>query len=211
MPWQQDPAGIDVGAFHTDVLATGNGSFLLLHEHAFSHHRDLVTELKRRLGDEFSFVMAHESELSAREAVATYPFNSQIVTLPDRSMRIVAPTEARDSDDSRRLLERVVAEANPVTGVEWVDVNASMNNGGGPACLRLRVPLTNVEERAIGARVMLDGTLAAELRTLVERHYRDRLGAEDLADPALLTECRTLLDELTRLLRLGSIYDFQQP
>ena len=42
--------------------------------------------------------------------------------------------------DARPRLERVVAEDNPVSAVEYVDVNASMNNGGGPACLRLRDP-----------------------------------------------------------------------
>ncbi|HVU01331.1 MAG TPA: N-succinylarginine dihydrolase [Polyangiaceae bacterium] len=211
MPWEQDPAGIDLGAFHTDVLATGNESFLMLHEHAFSHHRDLVAELRRRLGDELSLAVAHESELPVRDAVSAYPFNSQIVTLPDGTMRVIAPTESRDSDTARRFLERVVAGDNPVRGVEWVDVNASMENGGGPACLRLRIPLEPTEIAALAARVLVDDVLLAELRSFVERHYRDRLVRDDLADPALLVEVRTALDELSRILSLGSVFDFQRP
>ena len=211
MPWQQDPSGIDVGAFHTDVLAVGNESFLMLHEQALSHHRDLLPELRRRLGSGFSCVIAHETELPAREAVLAYPFNSQIVTLEDGTMTIVAPAEARESERSRTFLERVVAEENPVGSVHYADVNASMNNGGGPACLRLRVRLGEDEERAIAARVVLDDALHADVTSWVKRHYRDRMGLADLADPLLLVEVRTALDELTSLLRLGSIYDFQSP
>ena len=43
----------------------------------------------------------------------------------------------------------------------------------------------------------------------VSKHYRDALRENDLADPQLLIECRTALDELTRILKLGSVYPFQ--
>ncbi|HEX7671270.1 MAG TPA: N-succinylarginine dihydrolase [Polyangiaceae bacterium] len=211
MPWQQDPAGIDIGAFHTDVLAASNDGFLMLHEQALSHHRDFLPELRTRLGNGFSSVVAHETELPAREAVLSYPFNSQIVTRPDGTMAIVAPTDARESETARRFLERVVAEENPVRELHFVDVNGSMNNGGGPACLRLRVPLTEAEREAVTARVFLDDALHADLTGWVNAHYRDQMRVEDLSDPALLGEIRTALDELTRILGLGSLYDFQKP
>lgn len=210
MPWEQEALGIDAGAFHTDVLAVGNEGLLLLHEHAFAHHRDLLSELRRRLGSSFQCVVAHESELPAAEAALAYPFNSQLCTVAG-GMAIIAPTESRDSEASRRFLERVMAEDNPVSAIHYVDVNASMNNGGGPACLRLRVPLTDEEQGAVKARVFLDRALHEDLARWIERNYRDRMAAEDLADPALLVEVRTALDELTGILRLGSIYDFQLP
>jgi succinylarginine dihydrolase len=84
-----------------------------------------------------------------------------------------------------------------------------MRNGGGPACLRLRVTLTPEERSSIGARIWLDAVLHAELVSWVTRHYRDRLAPADLADPALLDECRLALDELSQLLQLGSVYPFQ--
>lgn len=210
MLWEQDGTGIDQGAFHTDVLAVGNESFLMLHELAFSHYRDLLQALRERLGPGLSVALAHESELPVRDAVAAYPFNSQVVTLANGSMTIVAPAEARDSRSCRSFLERVVADDNPVRSIHYVDVNASMDNGGGPACLRLRVPLTERERGAVQGRVFFDPSLDAELVAWVERHYRDRLEAGDLADPALLVEVRTALDELTGLLGLGSVYDFQR-
>src|SRR5689334_6185321 len=160
----------------------------MMHELAFVHHRDLLALLRRRLGDEFRCVLATETELAAAEAVRTYPFNSQIVTTRDGRMAIVAPTESRDSEPARRFLERVVAEDNPVKAVHYVDVNGSMSNGGGPACLRLRVVLTQAERADLHARVVLDDALYDELADWVTRRYRDRLTAEDLADPELLRE-----------------------
>lgn len=208
--WQQSPEGIDAGAFHTDVLAVGNGSFLMLHEAAFVDHEELFHLLSSRLGPDFSYCLAGRSELPVADAVTAYPFNSQLVTLPSGSMAIIAPRESERNARTRRFLERVVAEENPVDAAHYIDVNESMNNGGGPACLRLRMPLTNAEREATGARVFLDDALFTELTAWVERHYRDRLVAADLADPALLVEVHTALDELTRLLALGPVYDFQQ-
>ena len=93
--------------------------------------------------------------------------------------------------------------------MQTFDLRQSMQNGGGPACLRLRVALTPEERAAIGARIWLDDALYAALTTWVERHYRDRLAPADLADPALLMESRHALDELSRLLGLPEIYPFQ--
>ena len=90
------------------------------------------------------------------------------------------------------------------------DLRQSMRNGGGPACLRLRVPLTHAEREAIRPRVFLDDALADELDAWIRRHYRDRLLPADLADPALLDASRRALDELTRLLALPSVYEFQR-
>lgn len=208
--WQQAPAGIDAGAFHTDVLAVGNETFLMLHELAFVEYPALLEALRARIGAGFRYVLASEAELPAADAVAAYPFNSQVLTLPGGGMAIVAPEESRRNPRARAFLERVLAEDNPVTAVHFLDLNQSMDNGGGPACLRLRVPLTDEERGAITARVFLDDALYAELVGWVERHYRDRLAFQDLIDPQLLVEGRTALDELTGILRLGSIYPFQK-
>jgi succinylarginine dihydrolase len=97
-----------------------------------------------------------------------------------------------------------------VEQVVYVDVNDSMRNGGGPACLRFRVQLTQAERAAVLPRVFFDDTLDKALGAWIERHYRDRLTVDDLRDPALLQETRRALDELTGLLELGSIYDFQR-
>jgi succinylarginine dihydrolase len=200
--WQQLPTGIDAGAFHTDVLAVANEGFLMLHELAFVDTPALLAELRRRLGDELSVCLASDAELPLGEAVAKYPFNSELVTLPDGGMSIIAPSESEASPAARRFLERVVAEPNPVRDVHYVEVNGSMNNGGGPACLRLRVRLTADEERALGGRVLFDETLDRELTACIATRYRDRVTQDDLADPAFVDECRVTVGEITRILGL---------
>ncbi len=207
--WRQDPEGIDAGAFHADVLAVGAEGFFMLHERAFVETERLLGTLAHRLGDGFTHCLATERELPLADAVAAYPFNSQIVRARS-GLVVIAPEEARERRTARDFLERVVAESNPIGAVHYVSVNESMNNGGGPACLRLRVPLTAKERAALGARVALDDALGRALQAWIEAHYRDRLASADLADPALLEETRVALDALTTLLELGSVYDFQQ-
>jgi succinylarginine dihydrolase len=207
---QQAPEGIDAGAFHTDVLAVGNDSFLMLHELAFVDPQALLASLREKLGERFRYALATREELPAQDAVRAYPFNSQVLTLADGSMAIVAPQEARETPAARAFLERVVADDNPVKAVHYLDVRQSMNNGGGPACLRQRVWLTDAERNAVKAHVFYSESLHAELAAWVRRHYRDSLRAADLQDPALAREVLTALDELTRILRLGPVYDFQR-
>jgi succinylarginine dihydrolase len=207
---QQAPAGIDAGAFHSDVLAVGNEGFLMLHAAAFTEPETLLARLAEKLGPGFRWALASEAELPLQEAVAAYPFNSQLVTLPSGKMAIVAPKEAEERPRSRAFLERVVAEDNPVEAVHYLEVRQSMNNGGGPACLRQRIRLTDAERAVVRPRVFYDEALHRELAAWVRRHYRERLSPDDLRDPALAREGMAALDALTQLLRLGSVYDFQQ-
>jgi succinylarginine dihydrolase len=205
---RQHPEGIDAGAFHTDVLAVGNGPFLMFHELAFLDEARLLADLRGLLGDELTVVRASNAELPAASAVAAYPFNSQVITREDGTMAIVAPEDSREDPHARAFLERAVA-AGPVRELHYADVRQSMRNGGGPACLRLRVPLSEEEARSLGARIILDDALLGDLTAWVDRHYRDRLVPSDLADPLLAQESMRALDELTRILHLGSAYDFQ--
>lgn len=207
--WQQAPSGIDAGAFHSDVLAVGNGALLLLHEHAFENHATLLVRLRASLGDGFRAIVASDAELPLADAVAAYPFNSQLLTLPSGKMRLVAPLESQGNAAARRFLERVVDESE-VEGVDYLDVNGSMRNGGGPACLRLRVPLSELEQGALAGTVLFDERLERELTRIVSQRYRDRLVLGDIADPSLLVEARTALDEITQALGLGAVFDFQR-
>ena len=210
---RQHPRGIDGGAFHTDVLAVGNDAVLLLHELAFAQPQVLLDELRSLMQGDLITVLATEAELPLASAVGSYPFNSQLVTLPDGTMCIVAPDEAREDPRARAYLERVVAEAAPVKQVHYLSLRDSMQNGGGPACLRQRIRLTDAERRSVKARVFFelgDDSLGSELAAWVQRHYRDQLRTEDLRDPQLWREQMAALDQLTAILRLGPIYDFQR-
>ncbi|MBL8744044.1 MAG: N-succinylarginine dihydrolase, partial [Myxococcales bacterium] len=210
---EQAAAGIAAGAFHTDVVAVGNQSFFMAHELAFTDGRAVERDLRALLGSGFHLTWVDDRDLPIADAVRAYPFNSQIISLPATDppeMVIVAPVESRDTPTARRFLDRVVAEENPVRRVVYLDVRESMKNGGGPACLRQRVPLSEADIARLSGRVVFDADLERELVEWVGRHYRDRLVPADLADPALHREGMEALDELTRMLELGSVYEFQR-
>jgi len=107
-------------------------------------------------------------------------------------------------------LQGLTSSGGLIREVKVFDLKQSMQNGGGPACLRLRVVLNEAERAAVTRGVWIDDTLFGRLDTWIEKHYRDRLAPSDLADPKLLVESRTALDELTQILGLGSLYDFQR-
>ena len=207
---QQNPAVIDAGVFHNDVIAVGNEAVLFCHESAFVEQEALLTELSAAVGAGFTPIVVRAAEVSVERAVATYLFNSQLLTRADGGMLLVAPAECAEDPSVGAYLERLVAAGGPIREILTFDLRQSMRNGGGPACLRLRVALTAAERAAIAANIWLDDALHAALVGWVERNYRDRLAPSDLADPALLIEGRRALDELSALLRLGSVYPFQR-
>ena len=99
----------------------------------------------------------------------------------------------------------------PIGRVIYVDVRQSMRNGGGPACLRLRVAMNELQSQKLSARTIVDTGLFDDLTAWVERYYRETLTSDDLRDPGLLDEGRLALDKLTDIMRLGSdFYPFQR-
>ena len=207
---QQNPAAIDAGVFHNDVIAVGNDAVLFCHENAFVDQEALLAELAAGVGAAFTPIVIRAAEVSVERAVASYLFNSQLLTRAGGGMLLVAPAECAEDPSVSAYLAELVASGGPIREILTFDLRQSMRNGGGPACLRLRVALTAAERAAIGANVWLDDALHAALLGWVERNYRDRLAPSDLADPALLIEGRRALDELSALLRLGSVYPFQR-
>ena len=109
----------------------------------------------------------------------------------------------------RKFVERLVGAEKPIGSAHFLDVRQSMHNGGGPACLRLRVVLTERQLAVMHQGVLLTDALYAQLVAWVEKHYREAIAPADLADPKLLDEGRAALDELTGILGLGVIYPFQ--
>jgi succinylarginine dihydrolase len=207
---QQSPAAIDAGVFHNDVIAVGNEVVLFCHESAFVEQDALLTELSAAVGAGFTPIVVRAADVSVERAVTTYLFNSQLLPRADGGMLLVAPAECAEDPSVGSYLARLVAAGGPIREILTFDLRQSMRNGGGPACLRLRVALTAVERAAIGANVWLDDALHAALVGWVEKNYRDRLAPADLADPALLVEGRRALDELSALLGLGNVYPFQR-
>lgn len=207
---RQHPDAIDAGVFHNDVIATGNERVFLYHEQAFATSRSMLTDLSAPLGMPLIQIEAHDTDFSLEDAVKSYLFNSQIVTLPDRSMALIAPLEASENARVAQFIDSMIAsDSNPVNAVHYLDVRESMRNGGGPACLRLRVPLSSSELAAVHQGVIMTHDLHAKLVEFVSRTYPDEIAQADLLDPALAKLCIDTLDELTQILDLQGLYAFQ--
>ncbi len=211
---QQSAEAIEAGVFHNDVVAVANENVLLCHQRAFANHdavlRQLGSMYERAGGAELFVIDVKEEEVPLDEAVQSYLFNSQIVTLPNGGMTMIAPTECREHLATRQFLESLPARDTPIQSVQYVEVRQSMRNGGGPACLRLRVVLTPEELAVMHQGVLLNEALYGELVNWVGKHYRCQLGHDDLTDIELVEESRTAMAELMKILGIGISRDALQ-
>jgi len=208
---RQHPDAIDAGVFHNDVISVGNGPVLLYHERAFLDEQATLDALRARMATPLVPIRVPEAAVSLEDAVASYLFNSQLLSNPDGTMTLVVPGECQERESVwRTIQDHLLAGHNPISEVVVKDLKQSMRNGGGPACLRLRVVLSAAERAALSGRVLLDDALHGELTAWVERHYRDRLAPADLADPQLAQETLMALDELSAILAIGAVYPFQR-
>jgi succinylarginine dihydrolase len=206
----QNPDVIDQGVFHNDVIAVGNGNVLFYHEQAFADEAAVLNKLRAAMdsvGAQLAPVRVDTRAVPVADAVTSYLFNSQLLTKPDGAMALVIPHECRENPAVSRYLEQLVASDGPVDELTEFDLRQSMRNGGGPACLRLRVALTEAEAQAMHQGVIITEVLYAQLVDWVETHYRDRLEPKDLADPQLAIECALALEDLMRILGLPGLYD----
>lgn len=208
---QQNPRAIDAGVFHNDVIAVGNRNLLFCHELAFVNNLETVEAINAAFNwDTVTLIEVPEKQVKLEDAVTSYLFNSQLISVPGSvGTTIIVPTECRENTAVYNYLSQLEAEHDAIHEVKYFDLRQSMNNGGGPACLRLRVVLTQDQIDSCEANVFLSDELYDELKAWIETHYREKLAPQDLADPAILVECRTALDRLTQILNLGSVYDFQ--
>ena len=211
---QQSFAAIDAGAFHNDVVCVGAMETLFYHELAFEDTSKMQADIRAAANKLFTprFVEVADADVPIKDAITAYLFNSMLVRFPgDDRLTLVAPLETQENAATRSYCEKLTAGNGPIGRVKYVDVRQSMRNGGGPACLRLRVTLTQSEWDQVNPSMRFDAALHAKLSSWVERHYRGALAPEDLPDPALMIESFSALDELTGLLNLGSdFYPFQR-
>ena len=203
---QQNPDAIDAGVFHNDVIAVGNQNVLLCHEFSFVDQANQLQRICDRFQNNFQqplhVIEFSSAELPLSSAVESYFFNSQLVTRPDGGMTMVAPLESKNIRSAQQSIHRLIAEDNPVDQVHFFDLRQSMNNGGGPACLRLRVAMSEAEIAAMHQGVLFTDRLHGQLVDWVEQHYRKKLSDADLCDPSLPGEVHRALVELAKILDL---------
>lgn len=211
---QQHPEAIDLGVFHNDLISFGNQNVYILHEKSFFLQVETLALLKKAVVDvcdtELNIIEIKEEELPLEEAVNTYFFNSQLVTLADGSMALIAPIQCQKSENIMKVIKRITEDKNnPINVVHYVDLTQSMQNGGGPACLRLRVVLNEVELAEINPAVLYSERLHDRLVEHIHKFYPNELSLKDLGSRALYEKNCDALNDLTKILNLGKVYPFQ--
>jgi succinylarginine dihydrolase len=197
----QAEEAIAAGAFHNDVVAVANENVLFAHEKAFEDRAELYTAL-RRLVPEVEIVEVPASAVTLDDAIKSYLFNAQLVTLPEGGMGLILPEEARETPSVWRYLEDLVAGNGPIRELFVVDVRQSMANGGGPACLRLRVV---ADPAAVDPRFMADEEKLDLLSEVVAEQWPERIAPEDLLDPQLWEQFEEAREVLLERLDLGEL------
>ncbi|QHL91464.1 N-succinylarginine dihydrolase [Sphingomonas changnyeongensis] len=178
---EQSETAIAAGAFHNDVVAVADGLTLFAHELAFADRDGFYADLRRLLPD-VRIVEVPAAEVSLADAISSYLFNAQLVTLPDGGQALILPTEARDTPAVAAYLARLTAGNGPIRQALFVDVRQSMANGGGPACLRLRIV---ADPARVDPRFMLDDSRIDRLAAVVSAHWPETIAPDAIGDPAL--------------------------
>ena len=197
----QSEDAIAAGAFHNDVVAVANGPVLFAHERAFADKAVLVERLAG-LVEGFELVEVSDADVPLGDAISSYLFNAQLVSLPDGAMTLVAPTECRETPTVARWIERHLSSNGAIRRVEFVDVRQSMANGGGPACLRLRVAC---DSESVDPRFLVDEAKLDRLGAVISREWPEEIAVVDLQSKALISDVERARAALLTALNLDPL------
>ncbi|WP_171012414.1 MULTISPECIES: N-succinylarginine dihydrolase [unclassified Sphingomonas] len=198
---QQSEEAIAAGAFHNDVVAVANGRVLFAHEQAFAAKDRFHADLRAML-PEVEIVEVPAAQVSLADAIKSYLFNAQLVTLPSGEMALVLPGEARDTPSVWRWLQEHVAGNGPIRRLEVVDVRQSMANGGGPACLRLRVVC---DPTTVDPRFLVDDGKLDHIARVIESHWPEAIPFDSIADPELIAQVEAAREALLDTLGISEL------
>lgn len=198
---QQSEIAIAAGAFHNDVVAVANERVLFTHEQAFEYSQETFEQIKA-LMPEAEIVVVPANRVSLADAIQSYLFNAQLVTLPDGGMALILPSEAQANSKVWGWLSEMIAGNGPIRKLVPVDVRQSMANGGGPACLRLRVVAdpAKVDQRFIADEATLD-----QIANVIAAYWPESIAPDELADTTLVNQVRRARSALLGACNLGEL------
>ena len=198
---EQNPAAIEAGAFHNDVVAVANERVLFTHAEAFADNQGAYAAIRAAF-PALEVVEVPKSAVTLEEAIRTYLFNAQLLTLPDHSMALIVPEECRESESVWNWAQAMMASNGPIREVIPVDVRQSMANGGGPACLRLRVVCNPA---TVDPRFLLDGAKADLIESVIAAHWPEQIDPSDIGSDTLAAQVIAARAALLAALDLGQL------
>jgi len=198
---EQNPAAIEAGAFHNDVVSVANERVLFTHAEAFADQAGAYDAIRAAF-PALEVVEVPSAEVSLAEAIRTYLFNAQLVSLPDGAMALIVPEECRESASVWAWAQKMMASNGPIREVIPVDVRQSMANGGGPACLRLRVVC---DPAAVDPRFMLDEAKADLLERVISETWPEQIDPADIGKDSLAAQVIVARAAMLDALDLGEL------
>ena len=198
---EQNPEAIAAGAFHNDVVAVANERVLFTHARAFADQQGTCAAIRAAF-PALEVVEVPEDAVSLEEAIRTYLFNAQLLTLPSGEMALVVPSECQESPSVRAWCEKMLASNGPIRQVIPVDVRQSMANGGGPACLRLRVV---ADPATVDARFLLDEAKATRIEAVVAEMWPERIEPSEIGSETLAERVMDAREALLGVLALDEL------
>ncbi|BDW83160.1 N-succinylarginine dihydrolase [Erythrobacter sp. Dej080120_24] len=199
---EQNPAAIEAGAFHNDVVSVANEQVLFTHAEAFADQQGAYDAIRAAF-PALEVVEVPSSAVTLQEAIRTYLFNAQLLTLPDGSMALIVPEECRESASVWAYCESMMAGNGPIRQVIPVDVRQSMANGGGPACLRLRVVC---DPATVDPRFLLDEAKADRIEEVIGRTWPEQIDPADIGSEALAAQVIAARAALLTVLELEELH-----
>ncbi|RAP34002.1 succinylarginine dihydrolase [Candidatus Marinamargulisbacteria bacterium SCGC AG-410-N11] len=202
---QQHPESIDAGVFHNDVISMGLDNLLIIHEKAFIDQENVLSNIQKRYQEltkePLDIIEIRSNQLSLKEAVTTYLFNSQLLKLVDGTIGMIAPKQCQINHRTFNLIEDIVKSKNRLVRCDYVSVKESMNNGGGPACLRLRATLTEPEYESVCSKYLLIEPLYEKLIKVIDNIYPDHVKIDSVLDKRFLSQVQMCENNIWALFR----------
>jgi succinylarginine dihydrolase len=201
---QQDQRAIDAGAFHNDVVATSHRGLLIYHQAAYQDADREITRLKlqyqQRTGEDLCAIEISEQQLSLADAVESYLFNSQLIPLVDGTLMMLCPLQCMENKAAKTAVAGLVGKHTNISTIQSIDLRESMHNGGGPACLRLRVPLSRNAYDSLPPGILWTKRLENQLREFIHEQYRTEINWRDLQSADFAAEARQVASRVRQIL-----------
>ena len=82
-----------------------------------------------------------------------------------------------------------------------------MKNGGGPACLRLRVILSEEELKGANSKIFYSEELHNNLKNIINKYYPKSLTMTDLLNQEMLDNLNECYEAFNEILKVPSLLD----
>ena len=192
----QHPDAIDAGVFHNDVISFGVDDLLVVHENAFVDQPNYCDTILERyfscFGTDLTLIQIPDSILPLKDAVNSYFFNSQLVRKDDNRYLLLVPSRCKGLPVMDYFVSIVAKKWESQLEIMVCDVEESIKNGGGPACLRNSMDVYDDPKLIFDDRYLFTLEKYDDFVRLVNQYYPSSLELNDFLSVSFLNDLDTI-------------------